>query len=312
MKVLVTGGAGFIGSHIVDAYVKDGHDVTVVDDLSKGRRENLNPRARFVRMDVRDPGLEGVFTASRFDAVNHHAAQIDVRRSVEDPLSDASINVLGTVRLLELSRAHGVRKFVFASSGGAVYGECPSRGAREEDAVRPLSPYGAGKAAAEHYVRVFGSCHGLPYTILRYANVYGPRQDPEGEAGVITIFIERMLSDRPVTIFGDGEQTRDYVHVGDVAEANRTALMKGDGRAFNIGTGRATSVNALFGMLAPMAGFSREPLRAPRRSGEVERSVLDASAAERHLGWRPALSLEEGLPGTLSFFLGRRGGLAPA
>jgi UDP-glucose 4-epimerase len=310
MRILVTGGAGFIGSHVVDAYVSDGHEVTVIDDLSKGKRSNVNPAAHLIVMDVRDPGLDDVFSAHRFDVVNHHAAQIDVRRSVDEPSVDASINILGTLALLQASRAHGVRKFIFVSSGGAIYGECGDQGAREEDPLRPESPYGVSKACAEFYVRLFGDR--FPTTILRYANVYGPRQDPRGEAGVITVFIEKILSNNQAVIYGTGEQTRDFIHVADVVEANRAALHGGENRTLNIGTRVETSVNALYEKLARLGGSSQKPVHAPARPGEIERSLLNPANALRHLGWHPTRYLEQGLEGTLDYFRQRKEALVTA
>jgi UDP-glucose 4-epimerase len=302
MKILVTGGAGFIGSHIVDAYVADGHEVTVVDDLSRGKKANVNPDARLAVMDLRDPDLERLFSETRFDVVNHHASQIDVRRSVAEPQVDASINIFGALRLLECAAAAGVKRFIFASSGGAVYGECPTSGAREEDPLHPESPYAISKAAVEYYIRFYGAVRGVPYTILRYANVYGPRQDPQGEAGVISIFIDKFLAGEPATVYGTGDQVRDYVHVSDVVEANRAALLRGEGRTFNIGTTMATSVNDLFGKLKAMTGSRLDPVSAPRRAGEVERSLLNNSAAARGLGWIPSRALDHGLDDTLRYF----------
>ena len=215
-----------------------GHQVTVVDDLTTGKKKNVNPQANLVVMDVRDPNISTLFAKTGFDIVNHHAAQIDVRRSVQDPFLDASVNILGTLRLLDGCRTFGVRKFIFSSSGGTIYGECKAKPAQESDASRPTSPYGFSKAAAETYIRFFGEFYHLPYTILRYANVYGPRQDPQGEAGVVAIFMGKILADEPVTIYGTGEQERDYVHVSDVVKANCSALLKGENDTFNIGNGR--------------------------------------------------------------------------
>jgi UDP-glucose 4-epimerase len=297
MKILVTGGAGFIASHVVDAYVAAGHRVTVVDDLSTGKKGNLNPKARFVRADLLSPGLEKVFRAGRFDAVNHHAAQIDVRRSVADPLLDARINVSGLLNVLELARRHKVKKVIFSASGGTYYGEC-ARPARETDAPDPLSPYGVTKLAGEYYLRAYKALHGLDYTVLRYGNVFGPRQDPHGEAGVVAIFCNRLLSGEPVLIFGDGRQQRDYVYVGDVARANVLALRRGGGESVNIGTGRAASVNELFSALRAAAALPVKPVHRPKRPGELFRSCLDVAKARRVLGWSPRVPLAEGLKRT--------------
>lgn len=302
MKVLVTGGAGFIGSHIVDAYVAMGHDVTIVDDLSTGKKKNVNSKAHLVVMDVRDPNISTLFAKTGFDIVNHHAAQIDVRRSVQDPFLDASINILGTLRLLECCRIYGIRKFIFASSGGTLYGECKKRPASEEDSLLPESPYGFSKATAETYIRFFGQYYHLPYTILRYSNVYGPRQDPQGEAGVVAIFIGKILAREPTTIYGTGDQERDYVHVNDVVQANCDALLKGENDIFNIGTNLATSVNTLYEKLSAMDSSVKKPAYAPAREGELQRSVLNIQKADKSLGWRPSRTLEQGLKETLQFF----------
>jgi UDP-glucose 4-epimerase len=294
MKILVTGGAGFIGSHVVDASLAAGHRVTVVDDLSTGKRANLNPRARFVKADVGSPSLEKLFKRGRFDLVSHHAAQIDVRRSVADPAADARVNVMGLLNVLEQSRRHGVRKVVFSASGGTYYGEC-RRPAKESDAPAPLSPYGVAKLAGEHYHRAFPALHGLRYTVLRYGNVYGPRQDPHGEAGVVAIFCNRLLSGETPLIFGDGRQQRDYVFVGDVARANLAALRRGDDQAVNVGTGRAVSVNELLDGLLKVSGLRVKPQRKAARPGELFRSVLDVSLARKVLNWRPETALLDGL-----------------
>ena len=293
MRILLTGGAGFIGSHVADAYVAAGHEVTVVDDLSTGKRRQVNAAARFVRADIRDQSLERVFRKGRFDVVNHHAAQMDVRRSVDDPRFDADVNVRGLLNVLELARKHGVRKMILAASGGTYYGEC-KRPARESDPPRPLSPYGITKLAGEHYLRAYAVLHGVDFTILRYGNVYGPRQNPHGEAGVVAIFCQRLLAAQPVLVFGDGRQQRDYVFVADVARANLAALRRGRNEAVNIGTGRASSVNALFELLRRSHGGGTREFRPPR-PGELFRSCLDIRHAGAVLGWRPRMALDEGL-----------------
>ncbi|MGQ0644933.1 MAG: NAD-dependent epimerase/dehydratase family protein [Elusimicrobiota bacterium] len=302
MDILVTGGAGFIASHVADAYIALGHRVTVVDDLSTGKKANLPRRARFVRADVRSAAaLRALFRKGRFQVVNHHAAQIDVRKSVADPVFDAQVNLLGLLNLLELSRLHKVRKFIFSASGGTYYGEC-TRPARETDEPRPLSPYGISKMAGEYYIRAYRALHGLKYTVFRYGNVYGPRQDPHGEAGVVAIFCKRMLAGQPVHIFGDGRQQRDYVFSGDVARASVLALRRGDNDVFNIGTGRAASVNDLFRILAKKLGYASRPVFQPARPGELFRSCLNAAKARKGLGWRPSRTLEQGLGETAEFF----------
>lgn len=310
-RVLVTGGAGFIGSHVADRYLAEGCEVTIVDDLSSGRRELIPAGADFVQLDVSDPALEEVFSEGRFDLVNHHAAQIDVRVSVADPVRDARTNVLGLLNLLERARAHGVARVVYISSGGVVYGEPAEIPTGERHALLPLSPYGVGKLAGEQYLHYYARIHGLEYVALRYSNVYGPRQSPHGEAGVVAIFGSRILEGQTITIFGDGRQERDYVYVGDVAEANWLASTRplpklGDlaSRAWNIGTGRGTSVNELAERMMRLAGREVERREAPARPGELYRSVLDASRAAAALGWRPGVTLDEGLGRTLEHLEG--------
>ncbi len=301
MKILVTGGAGFIASQVADAYIEEGHQVTIVDDLSSGQKKNVNPQAQWVSMDIRDPNISTLFAKSGFDIVNHHAAQIDVRHSIQDPFLDASINILGTLRLLECCRTYSVRKFIFASSGGAGYGECPQP-AKESNPFLPEAPYGYTKASGEYYIRFFNSHYQLPYTILRYSNIYGPRQNPQGEAGVVSIFIGRLLAGEPITIYGDGLQERDYVFVGDIVRANLAVLTKGENAIFNIATGTATSVNTLYQKLNQIHGLAPKPTYAPARSGELLRSVLDASLAQAQLSWHPATSLDQGLEKTYRYF----------
>lgn len=305
MRILVTGGAGFIGSHIVDSYLNQGHQVTVVDDFSTGHRFNLNSRVHLINLDIRERSLSRVFKQDRFDVVNHHAAQLDVRKSVSDPAFDASVNILGLLNLLELSRLNKVKKFIFAASGGTYYGEC-DRPAREEFPAQPLSPYGVTKLAGEHYVRAYGALHGLKFTILRYGNVYGPRQDPHGEAGVVAIFCQRLLAGQTAFIFGNGKQERDYVFVGDVARANVSALLKANGESINIGTGKAADVNRLFKILSVCHGKPSAFERKPPRNGELFRSVLNVSKAARVLGWKPNVSLEDGLAETYRHISAKR------
>jgi UDP-glucose 4-epimerase len=303
MKVLVTGGAGFIGSHIVDMLIGEGHDVIVVDNLSTGKEENLNPEARFYKLDIQDPSLEDIFKKENPEYVSHQAAQIDVRRSVTDPVLDAKINILGTINLLEKCVSYKVKKVVFASSGGAIYGEQEIFPAPEIHPMRPVSPYGITKLAAEHYLRYYKATYGLDYVSLRYANVYGPRQDPFGEAGVVAIFIHKMLDgDQPI-INGDGEQTRDFVYVEDVARANILALKSNtDERVFNIGTGIETSVNQIFYNLREIIDPSIREVHGPPKRGEQRRSVIDPSKAKEFLQWEPRTSLIEGLKKTCRYF----------
>jgi UDP-glucose 4-epimerase len=303
MRILVTGGAGFIGSHIVDAFLAAGHPVTVVDDLSAGRRENVPSQARFHQFDLTDAAaLERLFREERPEVVCHQAAQKSVRISVEDPAADATTNIIGTLRLLEQCRRNSVEHVLFASTGGAVYGDTEQIPTPEEHPARPVSPYGIAKLSVEHYLYYYQHQYGLAYTALRYANVYGPRQDPHGEAGVVAIFVERLLAGQTATIYGDGGQTRDYVYVGDVAAANVRALETRATGAFNIGTGIETSVNDLYAALAEVVGVRQPPRYAPARPGEQRRSAVDASRAADLLGWRPRVSLAEGLRLTVEQF----------
>ncbi|MFQ5855088.1 MAG: SDR family oxidoreductase [Anaerolineae bacterium] len=303
MKVLVTGGAGFIGSHVVEAHVAAGHTVVVVDDLSSGKREYVPAGVTFYQTDIRDPELGHVFEAEQPDIINHQAAQVSVPKSIADPVHDASVNVAGLVNVLEQARRHGVRKVIFASSC-AVYGDPNELPIPEEHPISPLSPYGQSKWTGEHYLALYRRLYGLNHITLRYANVYGPRQDPFGEAGVITIFVEQMLAGMPVTIDGDGEQTRDFVYVGDVAMANLRALDCGDNATYNISTGQGTSINRLYHTLKQLAGYHHDPRYGPPRPGDIRHSVLDLARAMRELEWRPATPFEEGLARTIKFFMG--------
>jgi UDP-glucose 4-epimerase len=304
-KVLVTGGAGFIGSHVAEAHVAEGDRVWVVDDLSSGRESNVPAGAELHRMGIGDPSLQALFDAVGFDLVSHHAAQIDVRVSVTDPRRDAQINIDGLLNVLENARRHRSR-VVYISSGGVVYGEPSTRPTPETSPKVPESPYGVSKLTGEHYLYYYARIHALEYVALRYSNVYGPRQDPHGEAGVVAIFGKRVLAGTPLTIFGDGEQTRDYVFVGDVVTANLLAarLPVGaagtvlDQRAYNVGTGVETSVNALAQTIMEAAGRKVDIERAPARPGELMHSSLDVSKL-RAVGWAPAMSLGDGLKKTL-------------
>jgi len=307
MKILVTGGAGFIGSHIVDRFVQLGHKAAVVDNLSTGREENLNPKAAFFRKDILDEDLGGVFDEFAPDVVCHHAAQVNVRRSVDDPAFDARVNVLGSINVFRRAVEAGCRKVIYSSSGGACYGDPPNIPAKEDTPVRPLCPYGASKYAAEKYLELYGALYDLPYTILRYANVYGPRQDPHGEAGVVAVFSELMLDGRQPQIFGDGSKTRDYVFVEDIAEANVLALDSGDGMACNIGTGRETTDDEIFFAIRDALGLDVEPAHVALRKGEVRRIALDATLARKELGWTPKVELEEGMPQATAYYRAQRG-----
>jgi UDP-glucose 4-epimerase len=302
VKILVTGGAGFIGSHVVDAYLDAGHEVIVVDNLASGNRANLNPAARFYELDITSPELGDLMERERPDVVNHHAAHIDVRNSVADPIYDASVNVLGSIGLLESSRRAGVKKFIYISTGGAMYGEPEELPCDESHPIKPLSPYGASKHSAEHYAFMYRENFGLAYTVLRYPNVYGPRQDPLGEAGVVAIFAQRMLRGEPVTINGTGEQERDFVYVGDCVSANLLALDGGDGQEYNLGWGIGTTVNEVYRHLKELTGYSLDATHGPAKVGETYRIYLDASKARRELGWEPKVPLRDGMAQTVEFF----------
>jgi UDP-glucose 4-epimerase len=309
MKVLITGGAGFIGSHVADAFLKAGHEVVVLDNLSSGNRENLPAQARLYLLDLGAPEVEKVFAAERPDIVDHHAAQISVTASARDPLGDARINVLALLNLLEACRRFPVKKFIFASTGGAIYGDTDRLPTPEDHPPQPLSPYGIHKWLGEQYLRYYAHQHGLSYTVLRYANVYGPRQNSEGEAGVVSIFFARLSRRETPALFAyPGEQdgmVRDYVYVEDVARANLEAAGKGDGETVNIGTGVGTTTGALYRAIAGQFQGAPEPKREPARPGDLRRSLLDVRKAERVLGWKPRVALGEGLRRTGEFFRSR-------
>lgn len=307
-KVLVTGGAGFIGSHVVDAFIERGEKVWIVDDLSSGKEKNINPSAEFVHASINDAQVADLFKkVGGFDVVSHHAAQVDVRKSVADPRNDARINLDGLLNILECCRTHGVQRFVFVSSGGVVYGEPEVRPTPETTAKNPLSPYGVTKLAAEFYLSYYNKIQGLEYAALRYSNVYGPRQDPHGEAGVVAIFCERLLEGKNLTVFGDGLQTRDYVYVGDVVAANMQVVdmvlgpaVSLDQRAFNVGTGIETTVLDLARELMQIAGVNARIDYGAERRGELRNSCLDATKL-RNMGWQPRMQLSDGLRATYEY-----------
>lgn len=299
---LVTGGAGFIGSHIVDRAIADGHRVVVVDNLVTGKTSNVNPKAIFVKMDVQDARLASVFKKYRPTIVSHHAAQMDVRKSVADPLFDARTNILGTVNVLECARQFGTKKFIFASSGGTVYGDAKKIPTPETHSTHPIAPYGVAKLAGEQYCYYYWKQYGLPYVALRYANVYGPRQRGDGEAGVVAIFIEKLLRGEQPIINGDGKQTRDYTYVDDIVRANVYAATRSFVGAVNIGTGKETNVNALFRMLARSANRKVPERHGPAKPGESRRSAINARYALTKLGWKPETSLRAGLQKTVAWF----------
>jgi UDP-glucose 4-epimerase len=303
VKILVTGGAGFIGSHVVDTFIAHGHDVVIVDDLSTGRRSNINPAATFYQIDIRNPELAEVFEKEKPQAVDHHAAQMDVRRSVEDPLFDADVNVLGSIKLIELARKYGVGRFIYISTGGAVYGEPEYLPCDEAHPINPICPYGASKHTVEHYLYMYHELYNLDYVVLRYPNVYGPRQDPHGEAGVVAIFTGQMLKGDQVRINGDGQQERDFVYVADCARANLLALTTENANTiYNLGEGKATTVNQVYEELKNATGYQLSAVHGPAKVGETRRIYLEASKAAQALDWRPSVGLGEGLAETVAYF----------
>jgi UDP-glucose 4-epimerase len=302
MKVLVTGGAGFIASHVVDTLLDAGHEVVIVDNLITGRRSNINPRAKFYEVDIRSPEIEKIFAEEKPEVIDNHAAQMDVRRSVADPIFDADVNILGGLNLLNLAVKYSVRKFIHISSGGAVYGEPVYLPCDEKHPVQPLCPYGATKYMLELYLYMYKQTYGLDYTILRYGNVFGPRQDPAGEAGVVAIFTGQMLKKGPVTIFGTGEQVRDYVFVKDCALANLLVLNQGSGEIYNLGCSVPTTVNQIFDGLKEITGYPIEANYAPARAGETFKIYLSSEHAREQLGWAPKYTLKEGLQQTVEYF----------
>jgi UDP-glucose 4-epimerase len=303
--VCVTGGAGFIGSHVADALLAQGHTVLIVDDLSSGRKENVPKGAEFHQLDIRSPEAAAVVREAGVEVLVHHAAQMDVRRSVTDPVHDASVNIVGTLNLLEAGRGAALKHVIFASTGGAMYGEQEYFPAHEEHPTRPLSPYGVAKLAVERYLYFYHQEYGLDATALRYANVYGPRQNPHGEAGVVAIFLDRLLSGREAVINGDGMQTRDYVYVGDIVQANLAALDRKGFAIYNVGTGLETSVVELYGLLASAVGVKRPPKHGPAKPGEQRRSSITSELLARELGVQTATSLSDGLGRTAAWFSSR-------
>jgi UDP-glucose 4-epimerase len=303
VKIMVTGGAGFIGSHVTDTFLANGYEVVVVDDLSTGRLSNLNPAATFYQVDIRSPELSEIFEKEKPDFVDHHAAQMDVRRSVDDPLFDADVNVLGSIKLIELSRKHNVKRFIYISTGGAVYGEPEYLPCDEAHPVNPICPYGASKHTVEHYLFMYKELYGLDYVVLRYPNVYGPRQDPHGEAGVVAIFTGQMLNDDQVVINGDGTQERDFVYVEDCARANLLALTAENPNAiYNLGFGYGTSINEIYSNLKEATGYKLSAVNGPAKAGETHRIYLEANKAHQDLDWSPEVGLEDGLRKTVEYF----------
>ena len=303
MKILVTGGAGFIGSHVVDTFIANGHEVVVVDDLSTGRRSNLNPAATFYQIDIRSDQLGEVFEKEKPQVVDHHAAQMDVRRSVVDPLFDADVNVLGSIKLIELARQHNVERFIYISTVGAVYGEPEYLPCDENHPINPICPYGASKHTVEHYLYMYHELYDLDYVVLRYPNVYGPRQDPHGEAGVVAIFTGLMLNGEQVIINGDGDQERDFVFVGDCARGNLLALTtENSNTIFNLGEGKPTTVNDVYRELKQITDYQLSADHGPAKVGETRRIYLEAKKAAEELDWQPSVGLNEGLTETVEYF----------
>lgn len=302
MKILVTGGAGFIASNIADAFIEQGHSVYILDNLSSGFEKNINPKAVFIKADIRDKNLAELFEKEKFDVVNHHAAQMDVRHSVADPTFDADINIIGTLNLLQNSIQYGIKKFMFSSTGGAIYGEQEYFPADEKHPTSPLSPYGISKLSVEKYLFFYKIQYGLKYTILRYANIYGPRQNPHGEAGVVAIFSKKLLKGEQPVINGDGKQTRDYTYVGDVVKANSLTLGDNCSDIYNVGTGKETNVNELFNKMSTIIGKGQVEKHGPTMPGEQLRSVITSEKLRQKFGWAPPTPLEKGLIDTVEFF----------
>ena len=302
MNILVTGGAGFIASHVVDAYINEGHSVTVIDDLSTGFEKNVNPKANFVKKDICETDLIKLCEKGKFDVVNHHAAQMDVRKSVADPAYDANTNIIGTINLLQSSIKTEVKKFMFASTGGAVYGEQDYFPADEKHPTSPCSPYGISKLAVEKYLFFYKFQYDFNYTILRYANIYGPRQNSKGEAGVVAIFTTKLLANEQPVINGNGKQTRDYVYVGDVVKANLITLNDDVSDIYNVGTGKETDVNVLFSKLNNLTRSNKEERHGPPAPGEQMRSVISSEKLFKKFNWKPSTLLDNGLKETVEFF----------
>lgn len=302
MNILVTGGAGFIASNVADAYIAAGHKVVIIDNLFMGNMKNVNKKAKFYKVDIRDKKVSSILKKEKIDIINHHAAQISVPDSVKDPVTDAQINILGTLNIFEAARKSAVKKIIFVSSGGTVYGSNVKLPAVEENPLTAESPYGIAKVTGEHYARFYTAQYGIKHTILRYSNVYGPRQIPHGEAGVVAIFIEKIMAGIAPVIYGGGTCLRDYVYVGDVARASVLAVDKGDNEAFNIGTGVKTDVNQLYAAIQKATGFTREAGKAPFRAGDLQANYLDTAKAAKILGWKPEVNLEEGIQRTYDYF----------
>ena len=302
MKILVTGGAGFIGSHIVDRLINEGHQVVIVDNLITGKKENINPKATFFNLDIRSEKLEHVFKKENPDCVVHHAAQMSVAVSMKKPVFDADVNILGGLNILQNCVKYNTKKIIFASSGGTVYGEAENSPTTENEPFCPLSPYGVSKVATEYYLSFYKHEYNLPYAALRYGNIYGPRQDPHGEAGVVAIFIKAMLTGKTPTIFGKGDCIRDYVYVDDIVAANMLAINRNICGAFNIGTSKGTDVREVFDTLKRITGFPEVCEYGPAREGDLKQSILSFDKAQKDLSWKPCVSLYKGFEKTVEFF----------
>jgi len=302
MKYIVTGGAGFIASHIVDKLIEQKNEVAVIDNLSTGKKENLNPKAVFYKIDIQDSKISEIFKKEKPDIVFHYAAQIDVRKSVEDPIESAKTNILGSLNILENCRNFGIKKIIFASSGGAIYGETKIIPTPEDCSTQPISPYGIEKLVVENYLHFYKKEYGLDYLILRFANVYGPRQNSKGEGGVVAIFCAKLLDGSHPVVNGDGKQTRDFIFVDDIIKANILGLNKNESGVFNIGTGVETDINTVFEKLKEMFGSKVQETHGPGKAGEQKRSCLDCAKAEEELGWTAKYDLENGLKDTLLWF----------
>ncbi|MDR2426237.1 MAG: NAD-dependent epimerase/dehydratase family protein [Endomicrobium sp.] len=303
MKILITGGAGFIGSNIADAAVENSHKIVILDNLSSGKKENINKKAKFYKADiVNAKKVSEIFKREKPDIIIHCAAQIDVRKSVSDPKHDAKINILGSLNILKACVENRVKKVIFASSGGTIYGECGLKAPDENAFPNPLSPYGIAKYSVENYIKFYSEIHGIKYTILRYGNVYGPRQDPKGEAGVIAIFALKMLNNEAVTVFGDGRQLRDYVFVSDVVNANLKAITKADNQIINIGTGKAAALNDIVMLMSKLSKTDKRPVYKPKREGELFKSFLNIKKAAKVLMWKPKININQGIKDTIDYF----------
>jgi UDP-glucose 4-epimerase len=303
VKILVTGAAGFIASHVADAYLSAGHNVVILDDLSRGTKKNVNPKARFYQCDVRDrEAVESIFLSEKPAIVNHHAAQMDVRRGVREPIFDAQVNILGSLNLIECAVANGTKRFIYISTAGAGYGEPKQMPVSEDHTMNPITPYGISKHTVEHYLFTFQFLYGLQYVVLRYGNVYGPRQNSQGEAGVFAIFSEQMMAGVQPVIYGDGQKVRDYVYISDVVAANLAALERGTNEMFNIGGGVATPDSEIFERVRDLLGKTVQPRYLPRRPGEIDKICLDISKAAHLLEWTPQVSLADGARRTVKHF----------